>query len=250
MDRALRAAGGDPVFNLALEESFLRGSQVRGSLLLLYVDDPCVVVGRNQNPWVEAAPGSLLPVLRRVSGGGAGLPRRGNLNWSLIVPRSSHDPEARSSASSLSPCGSSGVETVSGPRGGLFVAQGPLEGLKALRDRAAGSRPTRDAPRDPPRGRRPRGTLIQPRRHRRQRARPPFAPSSSPSVNLSTLCPGLGVEEVAAPRSRAPSAAAPRGGRAPRGRALPRRGGSAARELGVDLGRHSDLLARPAMGRR
>ena len=43
-------------------------------LLLLYRDSPCVVIGRNQNPWVEvnfkALRAANVPFIRRRSGGG------------------------------------------------------------------------------------------------------------------------------------------------------------------------------------
>ncbi len=43
-------------------------------LLLVYRDDPCVVIGRNQNPWKEvnavAAKKRNIPIVRRRSGGG------------------------------------------------------------------------------------------------------------------------------------------------------------------------------------
>lgn len=129
-DIALRALGHDPLLNLALEESLLERGFGRDSAVLVYVNDPCVVVGRNQNPWVEVAPESSLPVFRRVSGGGTVYHDRGNLNWSIIVPRSAHDRDAELGlvASALRKLG---VETESGPRGGLFVAgDGPWKGSK------------------------------------------------------------------------------------------------------------------------
>lgn len=44
-------------------------------LLLIYRNDPCVVIGRNQNPWKEVTFRTLrerpgVPVIRRRSGGG------------------------------------------------------------------------------------------------------------------------------------------------------------------------------------
>ncbi|HET7839893.1 MAG TPA: hypothetical protein VFL04_09035, partial [Rectinemataceae bacterium] len=65
---ARRLSGTDPWLNLALEEACLRRGGEDGALLLIYVNDACLVVGRNQNPWTEVAPDAGLPVLRRVSG--------------------------------------------------------------------------------------------------------------------------------------------------------------------------------------
>jgi lipoate-protein ligase A len=197
-DLALRATGGDPVLNLALEESLMdRGFGAR-SALLLYVDDPCVVVGRNQNPWVEiaaSAASSALPVLRRVSGGGAVYHDRGNLNWSLIVPRSEHDPreELGRVASALRRLG---VDSESGPRGGLFVVAGPWKSCKlsGTARRLAADRVIHH------------GTLLVDADLARLSSSlggidalcPPSLRSvRSRSVNLSSLVPGLSLEEAA-----------------------------------------------------
>lgn len=43
-------------------------------MLFTYRNTPCVVIGRNQNPWKETSPRTLedmgLPLVRRRSGGG------------------------------------------------------------------------------------------------------------------------------------------------------------------------------------
>jgi Lipoate-protein ligase A len=76
----------------ALVESALIETWNRDAgLLLLYTNEACLVIGRNQNPWKEVNPRSRLPVYRRDSGGGAVYHDRGNLNWSLVVPRETHD---------------------------------------------------------------------------------------------------------------------------------------------------------------
>lgn len=72
-----------------MEDALLEGLERGAAAFLTYVDSPCVVIGRNQNPWVEAAPDSALPVFRRKSGGGAVYHDLGNLNWSFLAPRDS-----------------------------------------------------------------------------------------------------------------------------------------------------------------
>lgn len=120
----------DPYSNLALEEALLERGFGGGSALLLYENDPCVVVGRNQNPWAEASADAELPVLRRVSGGGAVYQDRGNLNWALIVPRARHDRDAEL-ALVVGALRELGLELEAGPRGGLFVSGGgPFKGAK------------------------------------------------------------------------------------------------------------------------
>lgn len=99
-------------------------------LLFLYVNSPCVVIGRNQNPWTEIARGGESAFFRRMSGGGAVWHDRGNLNWALITQRERHDQvgELRDLAQAFS---SLGVEILPGPRGGLYAGpSSPAPGAK------------------------------------------------------------------------------------------------------------------------
>jgi len=80
----------DPALNLALEE-FLMGRFEGGeTILLFYINDPAVVIGRNQIPYVEVNMQQVrrqVMVVRRISGGGAVYHGPGNLNFSLIEAR-------------------------------------------------------------------------------------------------------------------------------------------------------------------
>lgn len=64
-----------PHFNLSLEHYLLRSKAVDGPVLLLYRNQPCIVVGRNQNPWHELNVTQMkslgISLVRRRSGGGA-----------------------------------------------------------------------------------------------------------------------------------------------------------------------------------
>jgi lipoate---protein ligase len=127
---AFRSASVDPYWNLALEEALLEAESAPAYALFLYINDPCLVIGRNQNPWAEIAADAGLPILRRVSGGGTVYQDRGNLNWALVLPRLGHDPEAEIAlvARALAPLG---IKAAVGPRGGLYLrAEGPLDGRK------------------------------------------------------------------------------------------------------------------------
>ncbi|PVI06855.1 hypothetical protein DM02DRAFT_513606 [Periconia macrospinosa] len=91
----------DPYLNLSIEDYILRASPADSTVLFLYVNRPCVVIGRNQNPWSEVNLGILcskkqstsaafghVDLVRRRSGGGAVFHDEGNLNWSITCPRS------------------------------------------------------------------------------------------------------------------------------------------------------------------
>ncbi|KAI1153531.1 hypothetical protein F4825DRAFT_247773 [Nemania diffusa] len=43
----------DPYLNLSIEHFLLQKSHPDSVILLLYTNRPCIVIGRNQNPWVE-----------------------------------------------------------------------------------------------------------------------------------------------------------------------------------------------------
>ncbi|KAI5923723.1 hypothetical protein F4810DRAFT_190472 [Camillea tinctor] len=116
----------DPYLNLSIEHFLLQRTPPDSFVLLLYANRPCVVVGRNQNPWVEANLGLLrergvlgrlrrdhfqnggdgsgvgygegeendILLVRRRSGGGAVFHDAGNANWSVICPPASFDRDA------------------------------------------------------------------------------------------------------------------------------------------------------------
>ncbi|TVY83898.1 putative lipoate-protein ligase A [Lachnellula suecica] len=87
----------NPFLNLSIEHFLLENSHADSTILFLYVNRPCVVIGRNQNPWVEVNNGLLkvLPekvdLVRRRSGGGTVFHDPGNVNWSVICPKSVFD---------------------------------------------------------------------------------------------------------------------------------------------------------------
>ena len=91
----------DPYYNLAFENYLLTKAHPTSNILLLYQNDPCVVLGRNQNPWLElnlsaikvglARPlgkgkPSPVQIARRRSGGGTVFHDEGNLNYAVITP--------------------------------------------------------------------------------------------------------------------------------------------------------------------
>ncbi|KAJ5468601.1 hypothetical protein N7475_006353 [Penicillium sp. IBT 31633x] len=93
----------DPYVNLSIEHFLLENAPAESSILFLYINRPCVVIGRNQNPWLETdlralyndrrngttAEDEAAVFVRRRSGGGAVFHDEGNLNYSVICPRTS-----------------------------------------------------------------------------------------------------------------------------------------------------------------
>ena len=79
----------DPAYNMAVEEALLINAG-QEPLLLLWENAPAVIVGRHQNVWSEVnlsyAQQENIPIIRRLSGGGAVYHDHGNLNYTFIVP--------------------------------------------------------------------------------------------------------------------------------------------------------------------
>lgn len=100
VDRSIRvwqSADDLPAVNLALEEWLFRGRQGHERWLLVYRNAPCVVIGRNQNPWLECdldvVHAQQVTLVRRISGGGTVYHDPGNLNCAFVLPRDEYDPE-------------------------------------------------------------------------------------------------------------------------------------------------------------
>ena len=80
----------DPRINLAIEQFLLQEMPVDEPILLFYINEPSIIIGRNQNTieginrdYVEQ---QGIHVVRRLSGGGAVYHDFGNLNFSFIMP--------------------------------------------------------------------------------------------------------------------------------------------------------------------
>lgn len=82
----------DPRINLAIEEYLIKNIAPEEEILLFYINQPSIIIGRNQITvqeinvdYVEAHD---IIVVRRLSGGGAVYHDLGNLNFSFIAPNS------------------------------------------------------------------------------------------------------------------------------------------------------------------
>lgn len=80
----------DPRINLAIETYLLKEKNFDEPILLFYINDPSIIIGRNQNTIEEINSEYVdahdIKVVRRLSGGGAVYHDHGNLNFSFIMP--------------------------------------------------------------------------------------------------------------------------------------------------------------------
>ncbi|ORY52296.1 Lipoyltransferase and lipoate-protein ligase [Rhizoclosmatium globosum] len=83
----------DPWINLAFEEWLFRkpSGLLSPNTVYLWRNTPCVVIGRNQNPWKECnlplMRAAKIPLIRRRSGGGTVVHNLGNTNYTCFMPR-------------------------------------------------------------------------------------------------------------------------------------------------------------------
>jgi len=82
----------DPFINLALEEYCVRNLDMSVDYLLFYINKPAVIIGKHQNTIeeinTEYVSENNVPVVRRISGGGAVYHDEGNLNFSFMTKHS------------------------------------------------------------------------------------------------------------------------------------------------------------------
>ncbi|GBF08355.1 putative lipoate-protein ligase A [Aeropyrum pernix] len=88
----LKTAGGSPHFNIALEEALLEESAEHGiTVARLWVNPDSIIVGYTSDVGrevnIEQASAEGVPVVRRISGGGAVFHDLGNVNVSVYIPR-------------------------------------------------------------------------------------------------------------------------------------------------------------------
>lgn len=83
----------DPHINLAIEEHLMRNLETQEVILLFYINEPSIIIGRHQNTLEEVNRDYVkqqgIHVVRRLSGGGAVYHDLGNLNFSFIT-RNTH----------------------------------------------------------------------------------------------------------------------------------------------------------------
>lgn len=99
----LEAKGNDPAYNTALELFAFNELAKKDNVFMLWINQPCIVVGKNQNTREEIDQHYCdehdIKIVRRISGGGAVYHDYNNLNYTII---SNEDNEADFNFKSLS----------------------------------------------------------------------------------------------------------------------------------------------------
>ncbi|MBR3927563.1 MAG: lipoate--protein ligase [Clostridia bacterium] len=95
MNYVLISPSMDAYDNLALDEYLLNTLSKEDRILYFYVNRKAVIIGRNQNPWLECNLNQLnadgVQLVRRISGGGCVYHDEGNLNFSFMCHESRYD---------------------------------------------------------------------------------------------------------------------------------------------------------------
>lgn len=122
------STSNDPCLNLSIEHHLLQKSSPDSAILFLYINRPSIIIGRNQNPWLEVNLGLLnasrsrrgsshpetepaglgaVDLVRRRSGGGTVFHDEGNVNWTVISPAAkfTRDKHAEMVVRALRSCG-------------------------------------------------------------------------------------------------------------------------------------------------
>lgn len=87
----------NPFQNLAIENGLLKSVKPDEKFLFLYINEPSIVLGRFQNPWLECDINNILRdkvhLVRRQSGGGTVYHDRENVNFSFIQGTRDHQKD-------------------------------------------------------------------------------------------------------------------------------------------------------------
>lgn len=83
----INSVNSNPYFNIATEEYLLKYNME--DYFVLYINSPSIIIGKNQNALseinIDYVKKNKIPVVRRLSGGGAVYHSLGNLNFSFII---------------------------------------------------------------------------------------------------------------------------------------------------------------------
>jgi lipoate-protein ligase A len=119
-----------PSFNLASEQFLL--TERPCDVLFFYINDPCVVLGRNQNIYAEVnlsyCRSENIRVVRRLSGGGTVYHDRGNINFCFIAPKASNPLDYNPLSNIVAALSEFDIHTTVGSRKDLYLNQKKITG--------------------------------------------------------------------------------------------------------------------------
>lgn len=119
-----------PVENLAMEKKLM--TERHDDILFLYINSPSVIIGRNQLPEAEADMEYCrqhdIPVIKRLSGGGAVYHDFGNINYSFIVNSTKKALDHQLLSPVTAALQSFGVKTIIGIRKDILVDNNKVSG--------------------------------------------------------------------------------------------------------------------------
>lgn len=119
--------------NLDLEQELLAGSE---EVVLLYINDPAVIVGRNQTIEAEIDGDYCMQhgikVVRRKSGGGAVYHDGGNLNYAIICNGGERPLDRDYTEAVVWALRHLGIDAVTGKRGEIRVGESKISGSASM----------------------------------------------------------------------------------------------------------------------
>lgn len=116
----------DVFTNLALEDWIYKNYDFGNHhVMMLWLNDPCVVIGRHQNPFSESNVSQLesagIALARRNSGGGTVYHDRNNLNCTFFTPRERYDRKYNLSLITRAIYREYGIDTEISPRDDILL---------------------------------------------------------------------------------------------------------------------------------